>query len=121
MDITTTKNKSENIIVGNFNGTVDQFLEHCSKLDVQKIQEKIESEEKDDCISFIQKEINCDLDTAQKIYHQICLDETQITIDKLINDNLVEVVKYNEEGDPVYALTDLGKQVNKTINNSNIN
>mgnify|MGYP006281410175 CR=1 FL=1 len=80
----------------NFKGSIDQFLDHCSKLDADLIEAALE---RDKCI----KEI------STKMLERIQLEIVRAELDKLIKEGLVEITNY-EGGQPVYSLTEHGKK-----------
>lgn len=97
---------------GTFTGSVDQLLEHCSTLDVDQLHAACE---KRDSLDFIMKEANCSVEEAEQIYKEIALREVEAVIEDLVRDGLLEIAGYDENGDPTYAQTELGKKVSKEI------
>ena len=102
-----------------FTGTVDQLLDHCSNIDLNVLDEQLKIEEKQECIQVIMRELECDEFEAQKIYDEISLVETKNMIDKMVEDGIVEVVGHNEEGEPLFGLTELGKSVQDELKKDN--
>lgn len=98
-----------------FTGTVDQLLDHCSNVDLNTLDEQLKIQEKQECIQVIMNELECDEFEAQKIYDEIALIETKNTIDKLVKDGIAEIVGHNEDGEPLFGLTELGKQIQKEL------
>jgi DNA-binding MarR family transcriptional regulator len=100
-----------------FTGSVDALLEHCSKLDIQEVEEQIKLDEKQDCLNVIMTDFECSLEEAEQIYSDIALSEVKQTIDQLVKEGIVEVSGYNEEGEPLFTLTELGRQIQKELGN----
>ena len=105
-------------ITENFTGSIDDLLNHCTNLDLAKVEEQVKVEEKEACIQIIMKESGCDESEANVIYNEILLIETKTTIDKMVADGLVYVSGHNEDGEPLFQLTELGKSVRNEIVNS---
>ena len=105
-------------ITENFTGSIDDLLNHCTNLDLAKVEEQVKVEEKEACIQIIMKESGCDELEAHIIYNEILLIETKTTIDKMVADGLVYVSGHNEDGEPLFQLTELGKSVRNEIVNS---
>ena len=105
-------------ITENFTGSIDDLLNHCTNLDLAKVEEQVKVEEKEACIQIIMKESGCDEAEANVIYNEILLIETKTTIDKMVADGLVYVSGHNEDGEPLFQLTELGKSVRNEIVNS---
>ena len=47
-------------ITDNFTGSIDDLLNHCTNLDLDKVEEQVKVEEKEACIQIIMKESDCD-------------------------------------------------------------
>ena len=105
-------------ITENFTGSIDDLLNHCTNLDLAKVEEQVKVEEKEACIQIIMKESGCDELEAHIIYNEILLIETKTTIDKMVTDGLLYVSGHNEDGEPLFQLTELGKAVRNEIVNS---
>lgn len=97
---------------GMFNGSINQFLSHCAKLDVTEMDNQLE---KQHAVSYIMKEIGCDETEATEIYDELSHEEVKNTVDELVDQGLVEIVGFNEQGEPLFGLTELGKAVQKDI------
>lgn len=104
-------------INGAFEGTVDQFLEHCSQLDVNMTAEEVDAQEKETCIKYIMDSENVSREEANDLYDMIALDEVKDAVDKLVAEGLLEVQGYNAEGEPQFGATELGKKVAEEIEN----
>lgn len=88
---------------GMFNGTIDQLLNHCSTLDVEQIERDIVERNKQECIEYIMKDMDCSAEEAEEIYNEINLAETKQAIESLMAQGLVHIVGYNADGEPLYA------------------
>jgi hypothetical protein len=102
-------------ITDNFTGSIDDLLNHCSNLDTTKVEEQVKAEEKEACIQVIMKELECDEAQAEVIYNEIALAEVKETVDKMVADGIMEIVGYNDDNEPLFGLTELGKQIQKEL------
>ena len=100
-----------------YTGTIDSFLDHCSKLNINEVEEQVKLQEKQECLEVIMEQCECSIEEAEVIYNEIALAEVKETIDQMVKDGLVEVSGYNEDGEPLFVLTELGKQVQKNLDN----
>lgn len=100
-----------------YTGTIDSFLDHCSKLNINEVEEQVKEQEKQECLKVIMEQCECSMEEAEEIYDEIALTEVKNTIDNLLKEGLVEVSGYNEDGEPLFVLTELGKQVQKNLDN----
>ena len=105
-------------ITDNFTGSIDDLLNHCSNLDTAKVEEQVKAEEKEACIQVIMKELDCDEAEAEVIYNEIALAEVKETVDKMVADGLLYVSGHNEDGEPLFQLTELGKAVRNELGDS---
>ena len=64
------------------------------------------------------KEAGCDELEANVIYNEILLTETKTTIDKMVTDGILYVSGHNEDGEPLFNLTELGKSVRNELNDN---
>jgi hypothetical protein len=94
-----------------FTGSIDDLLNHCANLDVSKVEEQVKNEEKEECIKLIMQELECEEDEALKVYNEIALSETKTVVDKMVKDGLLEIIGHNEDGEPLFSLTELGKAI----------
>lgn len=108
-----------NYINDNFTGSIDELLNHCATLDLNKVEEQVKSEEKAECIKVIMSEIGCDEAEALEVYNEIALKETQTVVDQLVDDGLLYISGYNDAGEPLFNLTELGKAVRSEIDKDN--
>lgn len=103
-------------ITNNFTGSIDDLLNHCSNLDTTKVEEQVKAEEKEACIQVIMKELECNEFEAEVIYNEIALAEVKETVDKMVADGLLYMSGHNEDGEPLFQLTELGKAVRNELN-----
>ena len=104
-------------ITDNFTGSIDDLLNHCTNLDVDKVEEQVKVEEKEACIQIIMKELECNEFEAEVIYSDLVLSEVKETVDKMVADGLLYVSGHNEEGEPLFQLTELGKAIRNELDN----
>ena len=102
-------------ITDNFTGSIDDLLNHCTNLDLDKVEEQVKVEEKEACIQIIMKQLNCNEFEADIVYNEILLTETKTTVDKMVADGLLYVSGHNEDGEPLFQLTELGKAVRNQL------
>jgi len=95
-----------------FNGSVNQLLSHCAKLDITEMDNQLE---KQHAISYIMKEMSCTESEANEIYDELSYEEVKHTVDELVNEGLVEIVGFDKQGEPLFGLTELGKTIQKDI------
>jgi hypothetical protein len=93
-----------------YTGTIDDLLEHCSNLDLKEVEEQIKLDEKRECLSIIMRDCECSLEEAEQIYNDIALNQ-------LVKEGIVEVSGYNDDGEPLFTLTELGRQIQKELKN----
>ena len=105
----------EKYITDNFTGSIDDLLNHCANLDTDKVEEQVKVEEKEACIQIIMKQLNCNEFEADIVYNEILLTETKTTVDKMVADGLLYVSGHNEDGEPLFQLTELGKAVRNQL------
>ena len=82
-----------------------------------EVEEQIKLDEKRECLSIIMRDCECSLEEAEQIYNDIALNEVKETIDQLVKEGIVEVSGYNDDGEPLFTLTELGRQIQKELKN----
>lgn len=100
-----------------FTGTIDQLLEHCSKLDFDISEEEVKAREYEDSIKYIMDHEKVSREEAIEIYNMIALQEVKETVDKLVEEGFLQINGYDEDGEPKFELTELGKQCASEIKN----
>jgi hypothetical protein len=60
-------------------------------------------------------EFECSEQEAEEIYNEIALNEVKQTVDKMVADGIMEIVGYNDDNEPLFGLTELGKQIQKEL------
>jgi hypothetical protein len=93
---------------GTFTGSIDELLMHCENIDVEKLYADCEKRE---CIAVLMRDAQCSEEEAEILYKEIALNEVKNTVDELVKDGLVEISGFNEDGEPLFTLTELGKSV----------
>ena len=104
-------------ITDNFTGSIDDLLNHCSQLDTEKVEEQVKAEEKEACLKVIMEQLDCNEFEAEVIYSEISLAETKKVVDKMVSDGLLYVSGTNEDGEPLFSLTELGKALRDELEN----
>ena len=107
-----------------FTGTIEEFLEHClsddSNLDVI-LDKRIKAEDYspdqietyEELIEYLMQKENVTREIAVETVEEYKQDlnfEIDSALKKFIEMGLVEVVKYNDDLEPMYVLTELGKK-----------
>jgi len=87
-----------------FEGSIDDLLEKVSRLSEEEIDQIEADAEKSASISFICTRCNCTEEEAEEIYEYILDLEIKKALDDLIEEGLVKIVGYDEDGNPLYAL-----------------
>ena len=55
------------------------------------------------------------LEEAIEIYNEIALQEVKTIVDKLVQEGLMEVKSYGENGEPKFGLTELGEKCAESL------
>lgn len=104
-----------------FKGTVDDFLDHCSKLDADSIEKSIDESNMNCLVQEISENMDVSPEEAQKIIEDIKLDIVQKEIDHLLKEGLIEISSYNEKGEPLYSTTKKGAEALDAYNEAKDN
>ncbi|NBR07292.1 MAG: hypothetical protein EBT92_16220 [Planctomycetes bacterium] len=102
-----------------FTGTIDQLLANMDKVDVDQVERVVVDQTEDailsnsDAIAMIMAEANVSHEEAVDILNDIKCEEVKRVLDGLMNEGLVEVTSYDEDGQPLYNLTENGKVLAK--------
>lgn len=96
----------------NFTGSIDELLQHCNEVDDATLDQAIELEH---AIDHVMKEMEVCREEAIEIIEEIHMNEVQQTIDDMVAKGLMEIIGHNEDGEPLYNLTERGKQIRKDI------
>jgi hypothetical protein len=100
-----------------FTGTIDQLLDHCSKLDFDISDEEVKEREYEASIKYIMDHEAASREDAIEIYNMIALEEVKTTVEKLVKDGILKITGFDDEGKPEFGLTELGKQCAGEIKN----
>jgi hypothetical protein len=92
----------------NFTGNIDDLLNHCASIDDKQLDESIELE---NAIEHVMNELDMNREEAMETIQQIHLMEVQQTVDSMMKKGLLEITGYNENDEPLYTLTELGKSL----------
>jgi len=95
-----------------FTGNIDELLDHCTTVDDETLNQALELEQS---ISHVMKEMDVDREEAMRIIQEIHLAELQQTLDDMVDKGLLEIIGNNENGDPLYNLTEHGRRVRHQI------
>lgn len=87
-----------------FQGSIDDLLEKVSKLSKKELDQIEVDSEKSASISFICNELDCSPEKAEEVYQEILEQEIDQALKDLLKEGLIEIVGYNEDGDPLYDI-----------------
>ena len=107
--------KNMNKITSTFNGSVEDFLNHCSKLNPDLDLDALDEANEEAMINQIMSSENVDRNDAEFIYDEFCNYEIGRCIDSLVEKGLIHSIETDETGEPKYSLTDKGRDMIKTI------
>lgn len=106
------KKKNDNKKVkGTFTGSIDELLEHTSTLDPDISNADLQAAQREAGIEYIMKVENVDREQAEEIYNEIALMEVSSVVEDLVKKGIMELQGYDENGEPKYGLTELGKKM----------
>lgn len=94
----------------NFTGTIDDLLTHCASVDDDTIDQALELER---AIEHVMSELDMNREEAMETIQEIHLMEIQQTVNSMIEKGLLQITGYNEDGEPLYGQTELGKKVSQ--------
>ncbi len=94
-----------------FHGDVDAFLEHCSKVNVDEINNDDTLLNHEELVDTIAENYHVSKEEADRIAMDIKLDIVKDTIQDLVDEGILEFKGYNEDGEPTHGLTEYGKQI----------
>lgn len=92
----------------NFTGNIDDLLNHCASVDDNTIDQALELER---AIEHVMSELDMDREEAMETIQHIHLMEVQQTVNSMMEKGLLEITGYNENDEPLYSLTELGKSL----------
>lgn len=95
-----------------FTGTIDQLLDHCSTINTEEMQLNLDKTQN---LEYIKKEFQCSDEEAEQILEEITMTEVKDMIDDLIADGLVKIIGHDENGEPLFGLTENGKAAQKIL------
>ena len=103
-----------------FHGSIDELLDHVNnKIDAGAVERIVVDKTEDvllnneTAIQLIMSEADVNKEIATDILNEIKMEEIYASLAKLVEDGLIEVVKYDEDGQPLYGLTSNGAIVAK--------
>ena len=77
-------------------------------IDDKQLDESIELE---NAIEHVMNELDMNREEAMETIQEIHLMEVQQTVDSMMKKGLLEITGYNENDEPLYTLTELGKSL----------
>jgi predicted transcriptional regulator len=92
----------------NFTGNIDDLLNHCASVDDNTINQALELER---AIEHVMSELDMNREQAMETIQHIHLMEVQQTVNSMMEKGLLEITGYNENDEPLYSLTELGKSL----------
>lgn len=100
-----------------FTGTIDDLLKKVDTIDPDEVERIVVDQTQDVllpddlAIELIMSEAKLSREDAERILTEVKLEEVDRAIARLIEQGLVEVTNYGEDGAPLYGLTSEGKQL----------
>jgi hypothetical protein len=103
-----------------FSGTIDELLNHVSDFDPNEVEQLVDGKidvplSDEEATALIMEELKVNRNDAAKILVEMKEEVVTETITKLMNENIVEVASYDENGQPLYTLTKLGEEYAQRI------
>jgi len=86
----------------NFEGSIDDLLNHIDNIDLSTLDHDIEVENE---VQTIMKETGSSHDQVVESLFEIHLHEVQNTLNLLVKKGLVKITGYTEAGEPLYSCT----------------
>lgn len=96
-----------------FHGDVDAFLEHCSKIDPEVVQDEDALLNHQELVDTIAEDYHVSKEEADRIAMEIKTEIVTDTIKDLVAKGILELKGYGEDGEAEYGLTEYGKQIYK--------
>lgn len=90
-----------------FTGTIDAFLENALSIDDETLENNIMVE---NTIESAMKEFKMTRSEVIDLIESLHLEEVKRNLDQLIEKGMVEIIRYDENGDAIYGLTEKGKK-----------
>jgi hypothetical protein len=115
------KKNTKKKITSSFTGNIDQLLNHCTQLDTETTDEQLNLAQREAGIQYIMNQERISYELATEIYNRIAYEQIGMQLKKLIEEGIVEIDEFNENGEPLYKLTEFGKLVAEEIQKKNIN
>jgi hypothetical protein len=84
----------------NFQGSVDDLLNHIDSIDLSALDNDIDVE---NAVQNLMKQTGESHETIMEALNQAHLEEVQDTINKLMAEGIVTISGYNEAGEPLYT------------------
>jgi len=101
------------IFPGTFTGTIDQLLLHCGNADADQVNNEIEEIEYDRVVESTMLEFGISRYDAESAIQAAKLQMIQNTLDTMMQQGLVKISGDNDDGEPLYVQTELGKRLAK--------
>ena len=86
-----------------YNGIIDNLLDRCAQYDLNQLDETILIE---NAIEDIMRDSGEPREVVIQMLDQAHLNEVQQEVNRMMKEGLVEIVGYNDDGEPVYRLVD---------------
>jgi metal-dependent HD superfamily phosphatase/phosphodiesterase len=93
-----------NKITGVFCGTIDDLLKHCENLDTNMSNDELHQVEQEAGIKHIMEVLNLDYNEAKEVHSEIARLNILKAIQQLLDEGVIEIKEYDENGDPLYVL-----------------
>ncbi len=100
-------------ISNNFNGNIDDLLNHCASVTDEQLDQALELEK---AVDHVMEELNMTREEALQLIEEIHLMEVQKTVADLVEKGLLQIVGYDDAGNALYGPTQLGTDTMKQMN-----
>ena len=108
-----SNNNDSTIFPSTFTGTIDQLLVHCSNADADQVNNEIDEIEYDRAVQATMLEFGMSRYDAENAIQAAKLQMIQNTIDTMLQQGLLKISGENDDGEPLYVQTELGKRMAK--------
>jgi len=101
-----------------FKGNVDSLLNHvlsAPKSEIDKVGSPDEVLNHEEIVAVLMDEYKFPLEEAERRATEIQIEEFNRIAQGMVQKGLLEIVRYDENGDPVFDVTELGKKVTKLL------
>jgi len=106
-------NNTKHKLTLNFNGSIDELLNHVSNVsdeEIERISDDNRMLDREESIALVMEEAKLPREEAEKIVTEFQLEELDIILKGMVEKGLIEISEYDKEGNPLYTATEKGKK-----------